>query len=73
MPEFSHSRDDVQALFDRWIADNKKCEAERSWSRLADYYADPDRKVLPVRSIALHLLVPGGALHLTERSDAHFA
>ncbi len=40
MPEFSHSRDEVQALFDRWIADNKKCEAERDWSRLADYYAD---------------------------------
>jgi ketosteroid isomerase-like protein len=40
MAEFKRSREEVQALFDRFIEDNRRCEAERDWSRLADYYAD---------------------------------
>ena len=40
MSEFTHSYDEVRALFDRWIEDNDKSERERDWSRLADYYAD---------------------------------
>ena len=40
MSEFARSYDEVRALFDRWIEDNDKCEQERDWSRLTDYYAD---------------------------------
>ena len=39
MAEFEHTVDEVRSLFDRWIEDNKRCEAERNWSRLADYFA----------------------------------
>ena len=40
MAEFTRTVEEVRALFDRWIADNKKCEEERDWSRLAEYCAD---------------------------------
>jgi len=40
MAEFTRTREEVRALFDRWLTDNRKCEEERDWSRLADYYAD---------------------------------
>jgi len=40
MSEFTRSREEVRALFDRWIEDNRKCEQERDWSRLAEYYAE---------------------------------
>jgi len=40
MAEFTRTHEEVRALFDRWLADNRKCEEERDWSRLADYYAD---------------------------------
>jgi ketosteroid isomerase-like protein len=40
MGSFRHTRDEVQALFDRWLADNKKAEQTRNWAPLADYYAD---------------------------------
>jgi len=40
MGSFRHTRDEVQALFDRWLADNEKAEQTRNWAPLADYYAD---------------------------------
>ena len=40
MADFTRTKEEVEALFDRWLEDNRKCEEERDWSRLADYYAD---------------------------------
>jgi ketosteroid isomerase-like protein len=40
MAGFTRGKEEVRALFDRWLDDNRKCEEERDWSRLADYYAD---------------------------------
>jgi ketosteroid isomerase-like protein len=40
MAKFSHTRAEVQELFDRWLADNKKAEQTRNWAALAEYYAD---------------------------------
>jgi ketosteroid isomerase-like protein len=41
MASFTRSKDEVRALFDRWLAANQQAEATGNWSPLADYYA-PD-------------------------------
>ncbi|MFQ5513956.1 MAG: nuclear transport factor 2 family protein [Myxococcota bacterium] len=40
MSSFQRTRPEVEALFERWLEANRRAEAERSWSALAEYYAE---------------------------------
>ena len=40
MSEFSRSKEEVQAMMDRWIAANEKAERDGDWGPLADFYAE---------------------------------
>jgi len=35
-----HSREEIQATFDRFVAANRKAEEDGSWERLAEFYTD---------------------------------
>lgn len=39
MSELKRSREEVEAMFERWLATNKECERTGNWEALADYYA----------------------------------
>lgn len=39
MSEFTRTREEVQAMLDKWLEANKKAEATRDWNALMPFYA----------------------------------